>query len=90
MLSLAFTLADSHRPNLCPNLRLFHHHSEPPPSMISVVLSVTLLGVAAAQEPAPVASSVANTERFGLCAAPATAPRVPRGTTTSKPILGSP
>ena len=30
--------------------------------MISVVLSVTLLGVAAAQEPAPVASSVANTE----------------------------
>ena len=42
--------------------------------MIASVLSVTLLGVAAAQEPAPVASSVANTERFGLCAAPATAP----------------
>ena len=26
MLRLAFTLADSHRPNLCPNLRYFHHH----------------------------------------------------------------
>ena len=47
--------------------------------MISAVISITLLGVAAAQEPAPVASRVANTECFGLCAAPATAPRARAG-----------
>ena len=61
--------------------------------MIASVLSVTLLGVAAAQEPAPVASSVANTERFGLCAAPATAPRAragPLGRNQSSGALGRP
>ena len=42
--------------------------------MISTVLSITLLGVAAAQEPAPVASRVANVPNYSS----ARRPRPPR------------
>ena len=70
-------MADSHRPNcalICGIFTTTREHLHAPPPMISAVIGVTLLGVAAAQEAAPVASRVANNEFW----APARRPRPPR------------